>query len=149
MTSGIGQRQLRAALWLTLIIAIGWIVCFWPARMLRGQDGVFWMTVAAVCCLIPGWIVVFISALSVFPNDLSAMMVQMLVRLGVVGGTAVIVKRMRPELGPVDFFGWLVGFYCLALAAEVVLLKDSARKAESGGAPGGPAPADQDGSSST
>ncbi|MEO2032614.1 MAG: hypothetical protein ABGZ35_11065 [Planctomycetaceae bacterium] len=35
---------------------------------------------------------------------------------------ALIVKKTRPELGFVDFFGWLVGFYLLALVTEVCLL---------------------------
>lgn len=114
---------LKPAINLTIAIAIGWAVCFWPARMLNGQDGVWWMSIAAICCLIPGWIVVFLGTLDIFPNDLSAMLVQTLVRLAIVGGVAVIVKIQKPELGVSDFFGWLIGFYLLALAAEVFMLR--------------------------
>jgi hypothetical protein len=35
------------------------------------------------------------------------------------------VKKLRPDLGIVDFFGWLIAFYLLALAVEVTLLKRS------------------------
>lgn len=128
-----GQRQndvFRLGVNLTFAIAAGWVICFWPARMLNGSAGVWWMSMAAICCLIPGWIVVFLASLAIFPNDLSAMLVQMTVRLVVVGGAAIIVKRRYPELGPGDFTGWLVGFYMLALFVEVYLLGNRSSKRE-------------------
>lgn len=79
------------------------------------------MTLAAFCCLVPGWIVVFLSRLAIFRNDLAAMLVQTLLRLGCVSGVALIVVILRPEIGIADFFGWLIGFYLLALAAETIL----------------------------
>jgi hypothetical protein len=149
VTTGSGRGQLKAALWLTLVVVIGWVVCFWPARMLRGEAGVIWMTIAAVCCLVPGWIVVALSSLSIFPNELAAMLAQMSVRLVVVGGAAIVVKQLRPEFGPADFFGWLVGFYCLALIAEVVLLRGSTQGLSSAGSIGATPQADQNSSSAT
>ncbi len=117
------QGVLKPAIYLTFAIAMGWVVSFWPARALSGQDGVWWMSIAAICCLVPGWIVVFLATLDIFPNDLGAMLVQMSVRLAVVGGAFVVVKRRHPEFGPGDFAGWLVGFYLLALFVEVWLLR--------------------------
>ncbi|MEZ6129319.1 MAG: hypothetical protein R3C59_11600 [Planctomycetaceae bacterium] len=129
MTGQSEQRGvLKPALNLTLAIAMGWVVCFWPARLLNGSVGVWWMTIAAICCLIPGWIVVFLSSLAIFPNDLAAMLVQMTVRLAIVGGAAVVVKKLRPEFGPGDFTGWLIGFYLLALFFEVYLLRSETSK---------------------
>ena len=81
------------------------------------------MTIAAICCLIPGWIVVFLSMVAIVRDELSAMLIQTMVRLFTVAGVALAVRKLRPELGFVDFFGWLVGFYLLALAVEVKLLK--------------------------
>ncbi|MEQ9410827.1 MAG: hypothetical protein RIK87_24155 [Fuerstiella sp.] len=114
---------LRPAVTLTMAIAIGWVLCFWPARMLNGQTGVLWMSVAAICCLVPGWIVVFLAGLAIFPNDLATMLVQMSVRLATVGGAAVVVKKLRPEFGPTVFTIWLIVFYLLALFVEVYLLR--------------------------
>ena len=37
------------------------------------------------------------------------------------GGVALVVVVWRPEIGVADFFGWMIGFYLLALAAETVL----------------------------
>lgn len=114
---------LRPALTLTLIIAMAWAVCFWPARTLNGQSGVLWMSIAAICCLVPGWIVVFLSGLAIFSTDLAALMVQSMIRLGSVGGAAVIVRKLKPELGISEFFGWLIGFYLLSLTVEVWMLR--------------------------
>jgi len=120
---------LRAAVWLTFVIAVGWVLCFWPARMLRGHSGIAWMSLAAICCLVPGWIVVFLSRLAIFRNDLVAMLVQTLLRIGLVGAVALVVVVWRPEIGVADFFGWLIGFYLLALAAETVLGRPQKRDA--------------------
>ena len=127
--SGSGSGVLRPAILLTIAIAIGWVFCFWPARMLNGPSGVWWMSIAAICCLIPGWFVVFLSTLDIFPNDLAVMLVQMSVRLATVGGAAVVVKKQHPEFGPADFTGWLIGFYLLALFFEVYLLRSDSQSA--------------------
>jgi len=119
-----GQQKgsaLPSAILLTVVIAAAWGVCFWPARALR-SDGVLWMSIAAICCLIPGWIVVFLSGLAIFSNELAVMLVQTMVRLMSVSVVAIVVKKTRPELGFAGFFGWLVGFYLLALLTEVWLM---------------------------
>ncbi len=119
-----GQQKgsaLPSAILLTVVIAAAWGVCFWPARALR-SDGVLWMSIAAICCLIPGWIVVFLSGLAIFSNELAVMLVQTMVRLMSVSVVAIVVKKTRPELGFAGFFGWLVGFYLLALVVEVWLM---------------------------
>lgn len=58
------------------------------------------------------------------------MLVQSMVRLGCVAVVAVIVRKQWPDLGIADFFGWLIGFYLLALLVEVLLLR---RMAEGSG----------------
>jgi hypothetical protein len=124
------KKGLGQAFWLTLIFVAGWALCFWPARWLRGEPGVWWMTIAAICCLVPGWIVVFLSMIAIVRNELSAMLIQTMVRLFAVAGVALIVKKSRPELGFVDFFVWLVGFYLLALVVEVKLIALRVNKAD-------------------
>lgn len=121
MTGSLKESVAGSAVKLTVVIAVGWVLCFWPARLL-GDDVVFWMSIAAICCLVPGWFVVFLSSLAIFSNDLAVMLVQTMVRLMSVSVAAVVVKRLRPDLGFAGFFGWLVGFYLLALLTEVWLL---------------------------
>lgn len=134
MTESSMKKGLVSAFWLTIVLAVGWCVCFFPARWLRGESGIWWMTIAAICCLIPGWIVVFLSMVAIVRDELSAMLIQTMVRLFTVASVALAVRKLRPELGFVDFFGWLVGFYLLALVVEVKLLKrqskDSLTKVE-------------------
>ena len=108
---------------LTIALLLGWAICFWPARMLNGQAGVFWMSIAAICCLVPGWIVVFLSGLTILSNPLTTMLLQTMVRMFTVGGVAIVVKKMNSKIGFADFYGWLVAFYLLALAVEVWMLR--------------------------
>lgn len=113
---------LKACFTLTACVAAAWVLCFWPARILNGNAGVQWMTIAAFCCLIPGWVVVFLGTLDIFPNELAAMLVQMTVRTSVVGAAIVIVKRKHPEFEPDMFLWWIAAFYVVALFAEAALL---------------------------
>ena len=117
------ESVLKPAVILTVVFVFGWVLCFWPARAFNGADGVYWMSIAAICCLVPGWIVVFLSGLAIFPNDLSVMLVQTMVRLFSVAGVAVLIRKSKPELGIQEFFGWLLGFYLLALIVEVWMLR--------------------------
>jgi hypothetical protein len=84
------------------------------------------MSIAALAVLVPGWVAILVSSASLLKNDLSAMLVQTMVRLFSVATTALIVRQVRPELGIVDFFGWLILFYLLALIVEVAFLKSKA-----------------------
>lgn len=123
MTGSSLKKAFVSAFWLTFLVAIGWVVCFWPARLLRGESGVWWMTIAAICCLIPGWIVVFLSRVAMVRDAMIAVMMQTMVRLFTVAAIAIVVRKLRPELGFVDFYGWLIGFYMLTLLFEVMLLR--------------------------
>lgn len=123
VTESSAGGRLKAAFWLTLFVLSGWVLCFYPARLLNGSSGVWWMSLAAISCLVPGWVVVFLSGLSALRNELSAMMVQTMVRLLTVASLAVVLRKFRPELGFRDFYGWLVLFYLLALSVEVVLFR--------------------------
>lgn len=105
--------------YLTVVIAVVWVICFWPARQLRGESGVWWMSLAAISCLVPGWIVVFLSGLAILRNELTSLMLQTMVRLFIVAGVALFVRKVYPAVGFVDFFGWLLVFYLTALALEV------------------------------
>ena len=119
---------LKACLTLTACVAAVWVLCFWPARILNGNAGVQWMTIAAFCCLIPGWVVVFLGTLDIFPNELAAMLVQMTVRTSVVGAAIVVVKKKHPEFEPDMFLWWLAAFYLVALFAEAALLLAQQKK---------------------
>ena len=86
------------------------------------------MTIAAICCLVPGWIVVFLSVFAIVRSELSAMLIQTMVRLFTVSLVAISVRKLKPELGFLDFFGWLLVFYLLTLVFEVVLPKRQVKR---------------------
>ncbi|MFN9721353.1 MAG: hypothetical protein ACK58L_21860 [Planctomycetota bacterium] len=119
-------QKLKSAILLTLVMLVGWGLCFFPAHSFRGMSGVGWMSLAAVSCLIPGWIVVCLSGVSILRDEASVMMVQTMVRLLAVASVALAIRSLRPELGFVDFFAWLILFYLLAMAVEVCLLRKNA-----------------------
>lgn len=123
MTDGSQTNTFGSVRWLTLVLAIGWAVCFWPARLLQGSEGIYWMSMAAICCLVIGWIVAFLSRLAIFRGPLTVMLVQMMGRLLLILGVVVFVKFRHPELGIKEFFGWLILFYVLSLSTEVAYTK--------------------------
>lgn len=129
MSRSTQSSPLRAALQLTAVILAGWAACAWPAWSFRGVTGLQWMSIAAICCLIPGWIVVFLPRLAIFSNDLQTMLVQTTIRMTSVAAVAIVVRSLRPELGLADFYGWLIGFYLLALACELWVLLGPRRTA--------------------
>lgn len=91
------------------------------------------MSVAAICCLVPGWFVVFLSGLAIVRSELSAMLLQTGIRLFSVSAAALAVRQWRPTLGVVDFFGWLIGFYLLTLVVEVRMLRQRLPQSGSAG----------------
>ncbi len=107
-----------------MIMAIGWVVCFWPARILRPDHGVKWMSIAAICCLGPGWIVVLLERLAIFRGDIKLTLGQMCVRMLAVLIAAIVVRWREPQFGLADFYGWLIVFYLLAMVYEVILLRE-------------------------
>ena len=123
MTGEEDKRIRSPALFLTVAIAMGWVVCFWPARVMNGPGGVKWLSIAAICCLIPGWLVVYLTTLSIFRNDIDKMLAQMAVRFTSVVAVVLVAKWMYPSLGIAEFYGWVMGFYCLALVIEVRILQ--------------------------
>ncbi|MEO2029861.1 MAG: hypothetical protein ABGZ23_28685 [Fuerstiella sp.] len=125
---------------LTFVLVVGWIICFWPARMVRPEEGVKWMSVAALSCLLPGWIVVFLERLAIFRDDMTLMLGQIGVRFFAILVVALSVRLLHPEFGVVDFYGWLMGFYLLAMCVETVLLRE--KFAKSSTSPDGDVPSD-------
>lgn len=118
------RSLLQSVLRLTIVMVVGWVLCFWPARMLRPEHGVKWMSIAAICCLCPGWIVVLLERLAIFRGDIKLMLGQMLVRVVAIMSAALLVRLNNPAFGLADFYGWLIIFYLLAMVYEIILLRE-------------------------
>lgn len=126
-----GKTTVQAVTHLTIVFLIAWVLCFWPARLVRPEHGVWWMSVAAICCLVPGWIVVLLERLAIFRGDIKLILGQMCVRFFAVLITGVVVKWREPQFGLLDFYGWLIVFYILAMVMEVILLREKFSKQSS------------------
>ncbi|MEZ6123529.1 MAG: hypothetical protein R3C49_10175 [Planctomycetaceae bacterium] len=109
----------KPAVWLTVVLAVGWVVCFWPSRLLSEVEGVHWMTIACFCSLVPGWFVVLLGQFAIFRDEIRLMAFQTTVRFVSVFGVVLVVKWLRPDLGFALFYGWLILFYLLSLVTEV------------------------------
>ena len=82
------------------------------------------MSVAAISCLVPGWVVVLLERLAIFRDNLNKLIMgQMAVRFLAVLGTCAVVKWRQPDLGLVDFYLWLIVLYLVAMVIEVMLLR--------------------------
>lgn len=120
----------RTAGLLTAVIGVGWVLSFWPARTLRGEAGVLWMSIAAICCLVPGWFVVVLGGLAIFRNEMMLILVQMAVRAGAAATAAIVVRLLKRDFGFVDFSMWLILFYVLSLVAEVYFVRSMLKQTE-------------------
>jgi len=107
-----------------MLIAAGWAIFFWPARMFQPEHGVYWMSIAAIGTLVPGWMIVLSERLAIFRNDLSLILGQMAIRVVAMLAMLIVVRIVWPEIGLKDFHVWLILFYGIALSYEAVLLKE-------------------------
>lgn len=125
-----GYSAVRAAGQLTLAFAVGWVVCFWPARMLRPEHGIWWMSVGALCNLVPGWVIVLLDRFRFFSTDLKLILGQMGIRISGVMLAVILLSVFRPELEMLDFYVWLIVFYILTIVIEArLLMKNLSRSA--------------------
>ena len=108
----------------TMLIAAGWAICFWPAKMFQPEHGVYWMSVATIGTLVPGWMIVLSERLAIFRNDLILILGQMAIRVVAMLTMVVVVRIKWPDIGLKDYYAWLIVFYGIALFYEAVLLTE-------------------------
>lgn len=122
---------LRHGVLLTACLGGLWCLLLAPAWWLGGWAGLEGLSIAALLCLIPGWLVFLFGS----GYGLAGLQVAVVVRgmalrmLFVLGGTLLILTTRR-HLGVRDFVVWLLVFYLAALAVETgILLKGRAPSA--------------------
>jgi len=108
--------------WLTLATLALWVLAVGPANMLAGVRGIQGMTIAAVLCLVPGWLVFwFVSRYGVSQTRAVALLAGTGLRLlFVLAG--VLVMQTWQRWGMTDFLVWLGLFYFTTLAIETFLV---------------------------
>jgi hypothetical protein len=109
---------------LTAVAAALWLLLAYPAYLLAGFDGLQGLSIAAMLCLIPGWLALVLA--SRFSGaGVSAVAVvfsgTILRLLFVLVGT-LVVNSVRPGLGFREFIVWLLAFYLAMLLSETLLV---------------------------
>ena len=118
---------MNAAIQRSLILT-GFTVGFWlllaaPAMWAAGSAGLEGLTIAAVICLVPGWLVFLFASGYGSPNSQAvAVLGGMLLRMVFVLVGTVVVYSMRPDLRLREFYVWLLVFYLATLAVETALI---------------------------
>lgn len=117
------QRPLEQCGRLTAATAGLWLVLTGPAYALAGTAGLEGLSYAAVLCLIPGWLVFYVSGrYGVADQQVAAVAGATLLRLAFVVGGIFAIGGARPGLGIREFLAWVVVFYLATLAYETAVL---------------------------
>lgn len=119
---------LRASVWLSAAVVVLWLVLAGPAWWLAGRSGIEGLSYSAVLCLVPGWLVFFLSSrYRVAGTRIQVILIATTVRLLFVAAGTLVVLQVRPELRLREFLVWIIVFYLATLVAETALLLKSPR----------------------
>ena len=110
--------------WLIGVCSFAWAVAAYPAFLLRGETGLAHSAMAALVCLVPATLTFSLARLAVWSPEQRLMVLlggsgfRMLAVLGVV----LVLNLTSSYFQPLGFALWVLAFYLLTLALEVVLL---------------------------
>ncbi|MFG0332690.1 MAG: hypothetical protein ACF8TS_04935 [Maioricimonas sp. JB049] len=108
---------------LVAVVGAVWLAVCGPAWWLAGQAGVEGSLYAALACLVPGLVVVAaVERAAPESRAVVGLAVGLVLRLAAAVTAAVVIASWRDDLRLAEFFGWLVLFYLVALAAETSLV---------------------------
>ena len=110
------------SLWLAAGVTVLWLLLAGPAYWLAGTAGVEGLSIAALLCLLPGWLVFALGTLyGVANNQAATVLSGTVLRLLFVLFGALAVRNLRPDLQFREFFVWLLVFYMATLLLETLL----------------------------
>ncbi len=100
------------------------------ALLVGGLPGVLGLAISVAICLLPGLVTVWLASAVQDPMTRVWLTVGgMLVRMFVVLIAALVIYKLRPDLGLREFYIWLIVFYNVLLLAETWLLLPRGDKA--------------------
>ena len=100
-----------------------WLALALPAWSLAGPAGLEGLTIAALLCAVPGFIVLLVA--SRFPaggNEGPIVLGGTALRLVFVLVGTVVIRDSRPQLGMREFVVWLLVFYLSTLLLETLIV---------------------------
>ncbi|MBM84097.1 MAG: hypothetical protein CMJ78_26385 [Planctomycetaceae bacterium] len=126
------QSFVRQSGLLTLAVFALWAVLAYPAILLAGTRGVEGLSIAALLCLMPGWLVFGFLALNPSPNQQAlAVLFGTVLRLFVVVLGMWVVMSIRRDFTLMSFQVWIAVFYLETLAVEThLVVKQASTSAE-------------------
>lgn len=114
---------LRPAARLALLTGLACLLLAWPAWWLAGPAGLAGMTIAALLCMVPGWLVFFlVPRYRVGNSQVSQVLLGTTLRMVFVVFGTLVVQNVRPGWQFREFLVWVIVFYLATLAAETALL---------------------------
>ena len=108
---------------LTLVAALMWGAQAYFAYRFAGSDGLEGSAYAAFICLLPGWLVVYVT--SRYPDagsQAGAVLLGTGLRMAFVLVGAVVLVKTKPSWGLQEFYVWLLIDYLVFLGLETVML---------------------------
>ncbi len=115
------QTIIGRAGWLTTAVATLWLILAAPAYVIAGRGGLEGMSLAALLCLVPGWLVFYLgSRYRVAKMQVLIVLFGSTVRLLFVLAGVLIVRSVRPQLGVREFLIWIIVFYLATLLIETL-----------------------------
>ena len=114
---------LRKMSLLLSIAAALWLVLAGPAYWLRGTLALEGLSYAVLLCLVPGWLVVYVTTR--YPeagSQATAVLLGTGLRMAFVLIGMVTLKKTRPDLGHYEFQLWVILSYLAFLAVETVMI---------------------------
>ena len=126
------QSIARRSGWFFLAICGLWTLLTPPAYMLAGLVALEGLTYAALLCLVPGLLFIYLTAdyRASAPGEVWKVFGGMMLRMSVGLGGAMAINSLRPELSFREFLVWLVFFYVVTLFFEISMLLKSSNRAE-------------------
>src|SRR6476661_5067584 len=93
-----GRRALANGARLTAVMLVAWALSACVGYGISGADGLLGVTIAAVLCLTPGWLVFIFQSLYGTAAPLGVVIVGSVIRMAVVLVGALVMKAARPDL---------------------------------------------------
>jgi hypothetical protein len=114
----------RVGLLITVTLT-AWALIAYPARLLWGDDALVYSAVAAALCLVPTALTMLWAGWATRQSPEQQLMMVLGgtgVRMGVVLGVGLMLYSWVPLFGQQSFWVWVLLFYLLTLALEMVLV---------------------------
>jgi hypothetical protein len=107
---------------LTAVTAGLWLLCAVPAWLIAEESGLEGLTYALLLCLIPGVVTLRLAKVGDSRQAPFAVLTGMGLRMASVLAGALVLRAVRPDLGPQAFHVWLIVGYLVTLAVETRML---------------------------